>query len=646
MTDSAGVLDGTGLAVVLAYLCSLLLIGWYANRRSLDTTAGDYYLAGSSLGFTSLFFTLYATQYSGNTLLALPGKSYRNGFEGLAIVAAVMSIVLVYTLFAPRLNRLAREHRFITVADFLRWRYRCPPLVTAVNLVLLITLVSYALGNFKAIGLLLESASGGAIGFAWAVLLLAVIMGIYESLGGMRGVVWTDVLQGVLLLGGCLLIFLAVAASSPEDSVTRPAGMARELAAFFGGGIDWLEFISLVLVVAFGAAVYPQAIQRIYAARDDRTLKKSYRLMFFMPLVTTLPMLLVGMSVAEWRPGLDSTRSEQVVILAIGRVVEYAPALAGLLVLCLAAALAAIMSTIDSALLSLGSIVTTDWMGERGSRRAGRIASWALMLLMALLAIYLPHTIWGADGIQVRIAGAGGTGHHPGGALAETVRAGRPVGPGRRIFPGDRQPALARPAPGGLRRRSRGAVEPGGAGDAFCPQATHPRCPRRRAVMAMRTLLLLLLGLLSSSTWACSSEELFGQMAQRLSLMPAVAHYKRARGLPIEDLERERRVLAASVQQAAELGLPAAVVEPFVQAQMDAAKALQRRQQTPGAELDSIRRQLMDLTAGQLRTLSCLREAGWEASEAERPAFERALAGSGLTPEERARLFRDGLLSP
>jgi Na+/proline symporter len=390
----APLLGGAGLAAVLVYLCSLLLIGWYANRSSSDNSARDYYLAGSSLGFVSLFFTLYATQYSGNTLLAIPGKSYRNGFAGLAVMLAVMAIVLVYSLFAPRLSELARQHRFITVADFLRWRYRSDTLVRVVNLVLVITLISYALGNFKAIGLLLESASGGAISFPLAILLLALIMGIYESLGGMRGVVWTDILQGVLLLFGCLLIFFAVAEHSAVDSVTRLPGLRRELVSFFSEQVQWLEFISLIVVIAFGAAVYPQAIQRIYAARDSDVLRKSYRLMFFMPLLTTFPMILVGMSVAEWMPELAEGQSEQVIILAIQRVVEQAPALSGLLILCLAAALAAIMSTIDSALLSLGSIITSDWMGERSSRKAGRITSWLLMGLLSVLAIVLPQTIW------------------------------------------------------------------------------------------------------------------------------------------------------------------------------------------------------------------------------------------------------------
>jgi Na+/proline symporter len=398
---TGGILGAAGLAVMLAYLASLLLIGWWANRASREESARDYYLAGSSLGMVSLFFTLYATQYSGNTLLAAPGKAYRTGFDGLAIVLAVMGVVLVYSSFAPALNRLARRHEFITVADFVRWRYRSNSLLIAVNTVLVATLVTYALGNFKAIGLLLESVSGGAISFPAGILLMALIMGMYESMGGMRGVVWTDVLQGLMLLVGCLVIYFAVVAVSPEDSIVRGPALFAALGSYFREDVQPASFISLVFLIAVGAAVYPQAVQRIYAARDEAVLRRSYRMMFFIPLVTTLPMLLVGMSVAEWQPGLSLADSEQVVIIAIQHVAGILPGLGWLLILCLAAALAAIMSTIDSALLSLGSILTRDMPGNRlraadsaASLRKSRVVSWLLMMLMALLAILLPQSMW------------------------------------------------------------------------------------------------------------------------------------------------------------------------------------------------------------------------------------------------------------
>ena len=176
MHESNAILDHWGILAIFCYLGSLLVIGWLANRVSHESDLKDFYLAGGSLGTVTLFFTLYATQYSGNTLLALPGKAYRNGFASLGVMIAVMGIVVVYSTFAPALNRLARQHAFITVGDFISWRFQNTTLRFWVNIVLIFTLTSYALGNFKAVGLLLESASGGAISFALGVGLLAVIM--------------------------------------------------------------------------------------------------------------------------------------------------------------------------------------------------------------------------------------------------------------------------------------------------------------------------------------------------------------------------------------------------------------------------------------------------------------------------------------
>ena len=101
MHKSNVILDHWGILAIFCYLGSLLVIGWLANRVSHESDVKDFYLAGGSLGTVTLFFTLYATQYSGNTLLALPGKAYRNGFASLGVMIAVMGIVVVYSTFAP-----------------------------------------------------------------------------------------------------------------------------------------------------------------------------------------------------------------------------------------------------------------------------------------------------------------------------------------------------------------------------------------------------------------------------------------------------------------------------------------------------------------------------------------------------------------
>jgi Na+/proline symporter len=395
------ILDTTGLVAIGLYLASLLVIGWWAGRVRAEKSLKDYYLAGSGLGTVSIFFTLYATQYSGNTLFAVPGKAYRQGLIGLSVVLAVICIVLVYFTFAPKLNRLAKENSFVSIGDFIKWRFDHKPLLIAVNLIAVFTLISYALGNFKAVGLLLESASGGTISFMWGIIILAGMMAIYETLGGLRAVIWTDILQGSLLAVGCLLLFGIVVMMNGENSITNPSVFVEKVGIYARDQVNIIEFVSTGLLIAVGAAVYPQAIQRMYIAKDADTLKKSYTPLLLMPILTTLPMILVGISVAEWMPNLEKHQSENVIIYAIGHITGSFPSLSWLLILYLGAAIAAIMSTIDSALLSLGSIITKDIikgddrsLSDKQLFRICKTTSWVLMMLIAVLAIVLPQTIW------------------------------------------------------------------------------------------------------------------------------------------------------------------------------------------------------------------------------------------------------------
>lgn len=396
-----GILDTSGLILISLYLGSLLLIGWFAGRAKKESSLKDYYLAGSGLGTVSIFFTLYATQYSGNTLFAVPGKAYRQGLIGLSVVVAILCVVLVYYLFAPKMNQLAKKHGFVSVGDFIKWRFDHKPLLVVINLIAVFTLISYALGNFKAVGLLLESATGGSISFAGGILILALMMAIYESLGGLRAVIWTDILQGSLLMLGCLLLFGIVVVMNGENSITNPTTFVERVGLYAREQVHLMEFASTAVLIAFGAAVYPQAIQRMYIAKDAETLKRSYIPLLAMPILTTLPMILVGISVSEWLPGLEHHQSENVIIYAIGHITESYPELSWLMVLYLGAAIAAIMSTIDSALLAMGATITKDIikgddkeLSEKQLYRICKAISWVLMMVIAVLAIILPQTIW------------------------------------------------------------------------------------------------------------------------------------------------------------------------------------------------------------------------------------------------------------
>ena len=78
-----------GFAFILAYLAVLILIGWLGHRAKKEDSLSDFYLGGRGLGLLVLLLTLYATQYSGNTMMGFVGSAYRQGFQFLVSVTFV-----------------------------------------------------------------------------------------------------------------------------------------------------------------------------------------------------------------------------------------------------------------------------------------------------------------------------------------------------------------------------------------------------------------------------------------------------------------------------------------------------------------------------------------------------------------------------
>ena len=118
-----------GLGAVLfvgGYLVFLLGLGYLAKRRRTSNSLSEFYLAGRSLGGFVLFLTLYATQYSGNSLLGYPGEAYRLGFAWLMSVGFMMAIVVVYLIFAPRLYLISRRYHYVTPGDYIKHRFGSP----------------------------------------------------------------------------------------------------------------------------------------------------------------------------------------------------------------------------------------------------------------------------------------------------------------------------------------------------------------------------------------------------------------------------------------------------------------------------------------------------------------------------------------
>ncbi len=396
-------LNTAELWLVCAYLGLLLLVGLLGWKSRKSDSLVDFYMGNRSTGLWVLLLTMYATQYSGNTLFGFTGKTYRVGFAWTVSIQFMTTIVVVYLTFAPRLFAISRRHTFITPGDYLQHRFSYRPLSIAATLIMVIAIGNFLLAQMMAMGKAVEGLVelDSWTAYSGGVVFLAAIIVVYETLGGFRAVAWTDAVQGsILCVGFAALLFLMFERfGSLEQATAMLAERAPEtLQPPDAAGTR--EWISYLLVVGVGAALYPQAIQRIYCARNASTLRRSLMVMAFLPLLTTTVSIIAGIMGRAWLPDLITEQTDSLLTLMCREIQQHSELGRWLVVILFAAILAAIMSTADSILLSISSMITRDvygpWIGSRGTEQhlmqTGKRISWLCISAAATGAILLRDT--------------------------------------------------------------------------------------------------------------------------------------------------------------------------------------------------------------------------------------------------------------
>ena len=374
------------LIVIGIYFALVLYIGLRMARRT--HSGEDLFLAGRSLGWIPIGFSLFASNISSTTLVGLSGAAYT---WGIAVSNYEWMAAFILVFFAIFFIPSYLNARITTVPEFLERRFDRRSRLYFSAMTLFSNIVVDTAGTLFA-GAIVLKVFFPDLDLFTACLGLAVVAGLYTAAGGLAAVVYTDVLQAVVLLvGACLVSYLSfaeldfswanvVAATSPQHlSLMLPLDDPN---------LPWLGTLVGVPLLGFYFWCTNQFIvQRVLAARSISHARWGVLFAGFLKLTVLYIMVLPGVMAGVFLPQLDN--ADAVFPMLVTTLLPV-----GLVGLVMAVLLAAIMSSIDSTLNSASALLTMDFLRpeQRGwsQSRIVLVGRVFIMLFMILAAVISP----------------------------------------------------------------------------------------------------------------------------------------------------------------------------------------------------------------------------------------------------------------
>ena len=216
------------------YLLGVFFLAWLSSRvREKREFVGEYFLGSRNLGLWAFALTFAATSASGGSFMGFPSLIYTHGWVLALWIASYMVVPIVgMGLLGKRMNRLARQSGAVTIPDIIKARFKSDAVGMIATLLILFFMFFYLLAQFKAGSKIMTTllqdvpvyqstvaALGDAIdGLPWVggaepdyvlcLLVFSFSVIVYTAFGGFRAVVWTDVMQGVVMGAGVIILLI------------------------------------------------------------------------------------------------------------------------------------------------------------------------------------------------------------------------------------------------------------------------------------------------------------------------------------------------------------------------------------------------------------------------------------------------------
>lgn len=371
---------GIGLYVLLGAAVALLTRGRAGQKMS------DYFLWDRSMGGVLAALSYSATTYSAFMLVGLAGLTYAGGVGALGFELVYLSGLALVAFFGPRFLLVGKKFGYITPTEMLGDRYGSRAVAVVVALASLVFLVPYSAAQLAGVGYLLQGVTGGAVSFTAGTLITVALAVVYALVAGIRSVAWTDALQALIMAVSAVVavVLLVVALGGFGELFARAAQERPGSLSVPNDYFSFSAFLGLTLPWFFFSLSNPQVSQRLFMVGTLKNLRRMILGFLSFGLLFTVVSVIWGFSALVRFPDLQSPDLATPTLLGS----DLLPPVVAVAVM--VGILAAAISTIDSIMLTLSSMVARDVYGNTpgGSNERGQLLVGKLVIpVIAVLAL-------------------------------------------------------------------------------------------------------------------------------------------------------------------------------------------------------------------------------------------------------------------
>ncbi|MDH7517268.1 MAG: sodium/proline symporter [Candidatus Thermoplasmatota archaeon] len=340
----------------IVYLIILVLIGIWSSK--FNKTLDDFLIAGRKLGSWPVAISAEASDMSGWLVMGLPGRGFMYGIAAFwTAIGASLGTLFNWSIIAKRLRRFTHKLHALTIPDFLEDRFKDDTHVIRgiATTIITIFMVAYVSVQMVASGKILSET------FGWdynsALILGFAIITFYTLMGGFVAVAWTDVFQGMLMVGILLILpIVGIIKLGGLDTIFTEIGQINinTISPGFGySGLIFLLFAFVSMSWFFGYPGQPHIITRYMAIKDEKKIWNSTLIGMTWVIISLWGAVLIGIiGLAMFKELPDPEKVMPLLVMNL--LPEWAAGIA------IAAITAAIMSTADSQLLVATSAIVED----------------------------------------------------------------------------------------------------------------------------------------------------------------------------------------------------------------------------------------------------------------------------------------------